>query len=248
MTFIIVPRSGWNARPWRERQSVSWTKRTGFVVHHSGAPANQSVRAIQDYQMDKRGWSDIGYNFLIGPDGRCFTGRDWGYVGAHATGYNTATIGVCLIGDYMTHMPTAAAISSLINLYDAANHIKGRKLALFGHREVGHTDCPGDQLFKWISSGAMENGSAAPNPGTPAPSMDHRPGTRELRHTAPAMSGADVRYVQRFVGPAHCGAADGSYGPHTRAGVLWYQGMRGLKPDGIVGPSTWRNMEVVWTG
>lgn len=68
------------------------------------------------------------------------------------------------------------------------------------------------------------------------------PGTRTLRLTNPMMYGDDVAYVQRFIGPRRCGKADGWYGNNTRSGVMWYQRMRGILVDGIVGPQTWSHI------
>ena len=33
------------------------------------------MKGIQNYHMDSRGWSDIGYNFLVGEDGRIYEVR-----------------------------------------------------------------------------------------------------------------------------------------------------------------------------
>ena len=41
-----------------------------------------------------KGWSDIGYSFLIGGDGRVYEGRGWGRVGAHTYGYNSRAYGI----------------------------------------------------------------------------------------------------------------------------------------------------------
>jgi hypothetical protein len=74
--------------------------------------------------------------------------------------------------------------------------------------------------------------------------VGHRPGSRELVVAAPRMSGDDVKFVQRFIGPKQCGAPDGFYGPNTHDGVIFYQKMRGIHVDGKVGPETWRNMGI----
>lgn len=82
--------------------------------------------------------------------------------------------------------------------------------------------------------------------GKPAPTkaIIPRPGTRVLTVTSPAMHGDDVLFVQRWIGAAHAGQADGIYGAKTRAGVLWYQKMRGITATGKVDKPTWRQMGV----
>lgn len=245
MTIHIIPRASWGARSPRAIQTANWSQRTGFVVHHSDGPQDQSVRTIQNFHMDTRGWSDIGYNFLIDFRGNIYEGRGWNRVGAHAKGYNTATIGVCVIGNYDAVLPSPAALSSLIQLYGEAQRLKGGKLGLFGHREVGSTDCPGDRLYAWVHADMR----AVPV-GSPPPPMTHRPGTRELAYASgsPIMEGPDVSFAQRYIGPAWCGPSDGRYGPNTADGVRRYQRMEGLAVDGRVGPHTWAKMGVRWTG
>lgn len=86
-----------------------------------------------------------------------------------------------------------------------------------------------------------------PKPPAPKPSA-HAPGTRVLESANPDMSGDDVQFAQRFIGPRHCGHADRFYGPTTTAGVKWYQRMRGIKADGKVGKVTWAQMGIRWHG
>lgn len=86
----------------------------------------------------------------------------------------------------------------------------------------------------------------APPPAVPVPSglPFFRNGTRVLHRTEPMMVGTDVLYVQKFIGPARMGKPDGWAGDNFRAGVRWYQRMRGLRDDGYVGRITWSNMGV----
>lgn len=44
-----------------------------------------------------RGWSDLGYHYVIFPDGQIMTGRPADRVGAHVLGYNPGKLGVLLI-------------------------------------------------------------------------------------------------------------------------------------------------------
>jgi hypothetical protein len=92
------------------------------------------------------------------------------------------------------------------------------------------------------------NVCAGPSPKPPAPGGNHAPGTRELKQANPQMTGDDVLFVQTFIGPKRCGPADKHYGPNTVSGVKWYQKMRGITADGVVGPKTWAQMGVKWRG
>lgn len=78
-------------------------------------------------------------------------------------------------------------------------------------------------------------------PDEPRPPGGIFAGGRVLRLTRPMMRGSDVEFVQRFIG-RRCGSPDGIFGGRTDKGVRWYQGMRGIRADGIVGPVTWRHM------
>lgn len=62
------------------------------------------------------------------------------------------------------------------------------------------------------------------------------PGERLLRLGS---AGNDVQVVQSHIGRERCGEADGYYGPKTESGVRWYQDMRGIMSDGVVGSETW---------
>ncbi|GAB3224087.1 hypothetical protein GCM10027447_12330 [Glycomyces halotolerans] len=169
----IISRSGWGARRPNSDIRTTWSRRTGFVVHHSGASAGQSVREIQNYHMDSNGWRDIGYNFLVDSDGKIYEGRGWTGIGAHVAGHNTATIGVCVIGDYRSTMPTQEARDAVARLYREANRRKGSTLSVFGHRDLGSTACPGGTLYGWVRSELAGYKPPAapkrPTTGTPAP-------------------------------------------------------------------------------
>jgi len=104
----IVSRKEWKARKPLDFQILPVTPTPYVVIHHGGLRSyccdkeacSAIVRSYQNFHMDDRGWSDIGYNFVIGEDGNVYEGRGWNYVGAHAPGYNTQSIGICIIGDF----------------------------------------------------------------------------------------------------------------------------------------------------
>lgn len=99
----------------------------------------------------------------------------------------------------------------------------------------------GESLAEW--RGQTSPPAPAPTPPVQPSQLPHfANGSRTLRLLDPQLRGTDVLWVQRFIGPARAGVADGIYGPGTTSGVRWYQGMRGLAVDGVVGPNTWRHL------
>lgn len=78
-------------------------------------------------------------------------------------------------------------------------------------------------------------------PAKPKP-VAHPAGSRKLRQALPVMTGDDVGFVQRWIGPARCGPADEDYGPRTVAGVRWWQATQKLKITGEMGSADWSRM------
>ena len=76
----------------------AWAERDidTIIIHHT---ASKDVSAyVIDQWHRERGWSGIGYHYVIREGGRVETGRDINKVGAHAKGRNTGSIGIALTG------------------------------------------------------------------------------------------------------------------------------------------------------
>ena len=109
-------------------------------------------------------------------------------------------------------------------------------------------------------AGTPCNPASVTHPVPPKPTVvPHAPGSRILRYEKAKpgerqtyQQGADVSFVQNFIGDAWMGLggkkADGVAGPKFKAGVMKYQKMRGIHVDGVVGPQTWANMGVKYKG
>ena len=104
--------------------------------------------------MDVRGWADIGYNFLIGGDGRIYEGRGWDKVGAHTYGLNRNSTGICLVGDFNKIHPTSQQVDSVFKLIELG--VKLNKISpdyrVVGQRQVMDTDSPGKNLFALMTA------------------------------------------------------------------------------------------------
>ena len=70
-----------------------------IVIHCSATQQGKeySVDTIREWHK-KRGFSDIGYHFIIHLDGTIEKGRPIEKPGAHAKGYNSDSVGICYIG------------------------------------------------------------------------------------------------------------------------------------------------------
>ena len=66
------------------------------------------------------GWPDIGYNYLVGEDGRAYEGRGWDTEGAHTYGYNDVAVAVSCIGDFTSRVPNDPAQMAIRNTFDCA--------------------------------------------------------------------------------------------------------------------------------
>jgi N-acetylmuramoyl-L-alanine amidase len=70
-----------------------------IVVHCSATTPTMDWRAADiDRAHRQRGWSRIGYHYVIPRDGTLEPGRAESDVGAHVQGHNRTSLGVCLIG------------------------------------------------------------------------------------------------------------------------------------------------------
>ncbi|KAH9375601.1 hypothetical protein HPB48_013815 [Haemaphysalis longicornis] len=63
-------------------------------------------------------WWDIGYNFVIGGDGRVYEGRGFGVEGAHTLGHNTDSLGIAFTGDYRHTRPSDKMLAAAQRLIE----------------------------------------------------------------------------------------------------------------------------------
>ena len=129
--------------------NFAWRGRTEEVILHHAEASSATVWDINQWHLDN-GWTGIGYHYYIRKDGSIYRGRPEWAVGAHATGHNDRSIGVCCEGAYMTETMPAAQLSALRALL---RDLMGRygALALRRHRDVNATNCPGDR-FPWAEA------------------------------------------------------------------------------------------------
>lgn len=115
---------------------------SAIVVHYSASP-DVSASTIRQWHLD-RGFSDIGYHFVIRSNGNIEAGRNVNIVGAHARGHNNYTVGICLTGsNSYSWYPTSSQITSLKRLIREIMNKQTNCKKIFLHRELNYTNCPG---------------------------------------------------------------------------------------------------------
>ena len=131
---------------------------TAIIVHCSATPEGRDYTVAQIRQWHlQRGFRDIGYHYVIYRDGTIHTGRPVAQAGAHCTGHNAHSIGVCYIGgvakDNKTPKDTRteAQKKSLANLLKRLHELYP-KATLHGHREFANKACPSFDVgeYQWL--------------------------------------------------------------------------------------------------
>ena len=162
----IISRSEWGARnPKYDYSNHPYFNK--MTLHHAAGwgaktldEGKAAVKSIQEFHQDGRGWSDIGYHFLVDMAGNIYQGRPETVLGAHVGGANTGNIGVCILGCYHppeTSIPCNDEMSydsekSLIQLYAWISDTYGvEPKVLKGHRDYfGNTSCPGNNVWSML--------------------------------------------------------------------------------------------------
>jgi N-acetylmuramoyl-L-alanine amidase-like protein/VCBS repeat protein len=168
----IYSRAQWGAdESIRDAGSLHYFEVHAGFVHHTVNANDYSrdevpgiIRSIYAYHTKSRGWSDIGYNYLVDRFGRIWEGRFGGIdrpvVGAHTLDYNDYAFAMSAIGNYETKQPTGAMVEAYGALFawklslhgvDASSpsQVVGARSfpAINGHRDAASTACPGRYLY-----------------------------------------------------------------------------------------------------
>jgi hypothetical protein len=256
---VIYSRAQWGANEsLRDKSSLRYgTIKTGFIHHtvnandYTAAQVPALIRGIYAYHTQTRGWSDIGYNFLVDRFGRIWEGRYGGVdrpvVGAHTLGYNEYSFAMSAIGNFEIAHPPQAVLDAYARLFawklslsniraDATRlWVKDRYLqAINGHRDVGRTACPGKYLYAKIPSirvaaQAIQNAAQTPVDPASLPVLPAPPGV-----PAPTQEPAAATPQPNLVLPARSRNLVGSSWPDFVA-KLSDGTIRIISTEGILG-------------
>ncbi|MEJ5913388.1 peptidoglycan recognition protein family protein, partial [Pseudokineococcus sp. 1T1Z-3] len=201
----IISRAQWGADESMARTASQNRTVTAMTIHHtassnaytSAAGAMAQLRSIYSYHTKTQGWSDIGYNFVVDKFGNIYEGRRGSItsnpVGAHASGFNTSTMGISALGNYEAARPSSAMVESISKVVawrlggqgldvtgrttltsagGSSRFRKGTQATLprvFGHGDVGYTACPGVYLNGQLSTIRAKAAAYVKSTSAPAP-------------------------------------------------------------------------------
>jgi len=147
----------------------------GIILHHPAMskeaierrPGSSMVNYFRDIHVNRFGWSDIGYHYVLNlntkGDWELYSGRPDYRSGAHCPGYNH-WIGICVCIDWpYGTLAEPAMYESLVQEMEGIASQKGFDLGketIHGHSSVYATKCPGkldvDRVINMVEANSKE--------------------------------------------------------------------------------------------
>ena len=146
----IVGQLTWNALKKAEKGELKKSSRTinEIIIHCTATPEGKdyTVDTIRQWHR-QRGFSDVGYHYIIHSNGQIDDGRDVNVAGAHCSGHNSHSIGIAYIGGMTADNKSAKDTrtdeqrTAIKRLLRALRSIYP-KAKIHGHRDFAAKACP----------------------------------------------------------------------------------------------------------
>lgn len=146
----IVGQLTWNALKKAEKGELKKSSRTinEIIIHCTATPEGKdyTVDTIRQWHR-QRGFSDVGYHYIIHYNGQIDDGRDVNVAGAHCSGHNSHSIGIAYIGGMTADNKSAKDTrtdeqrTAIKRLLRALRSIYP-KAKIHGHRDFAAKACP----------------------------------------------------------------------------------------------------------
>lgn len=209
----------------------------GCTIHWNGPGmgkyahknCDNRLRSMEQYHVEGNGWAGIGYNLIVCRHGHIFEGRGKGRVGAHAgasqIGGNSRWYGIqAMIGTGDEVTPELKQ-----GLKDAVKLCQkwGAGTKINGHRDHHATDCPGDELYRWVRNGMPLANVPKPREPIPLPEEEDMQDYTSLADSGttpvkvPAGEWVDISYDTEYQDPT------GSHGDSGQYPTILYGGSKG---------------------
>lgn len=141
---------------------------TNYIVIHCAATRpsmDVGVREIRQWHL-QRGFFEIGYHFVIRRNGVIEDGRKQDQLGAHVAGYNSESVGVCLVGGvpennvngFEANFTEAQMVSLKALVAKLQRDYPKAKVVGHHHLDSGKA-CPSFAVDQWMSTGVLKTSS-----------------------------------------------------------------------------------------
>ena len=166
----IKRRSSWGKIVPRTNNVVLDWGYDAVVIHHSGNQGYKAPHEIEKLHMNTRNYDDVGYHYMIHPNGTIYEGREIVYKGAHVRQANSGKIGILMMGDYdhqWWDLDDTLLKKHIATLKDIIKTLKKTFClkTLGGHKEflpAQNYRCPGSELMQIMNSLRKELSLNAP--------------------------------------------------------------------------------------
>jgi len=208
----------------------------------SSVPEHGNVNVIREWHL-KRGWTDIGYHYVIPFSGEVQIGRDIELDPAAQKGHNANSIAICVHGLRVNDFT--------VNQYNALVRLCGIidlecDVSFHGHCEVSDKSCPVfdyksvlglNNLGKISVHGQRSDSVKLFDTGMDVVSLQSKLNVYLMRiyqdrNSPPIIMSHILRKKESYI------TVDGIFGQQTQMMLMWFQENNGLCVDGILGPRT----------
>lgn len=171
----VIPRSAWTSSAIITSRCSLMNSVNKITVHHaaidnsnlqSSEDVKRRLASIRNEHINRRPepFADIGYHYIIDPQGRIWEGRPTKFQGAHVADRNENNLGIMLLGDFTKQQPTTAQINAMDSFVSSQMKRYGVPInRVYTHREIGKSTCPGANLQRYMDrtravGGRLRNG------------------------------------------------------------------------------------------
>lgn len=146
------------AEKFQERKTT-----TAIFIHCSATKPSMDIGATEIRKWHRnQGWVDIGYHYVIRRNGNIETGRPDNVAGAHVQGWNSRSVGICLVGGVSqedANKPEANFTDSQMkSLGELLTRLKKKypDAKIKAHHDVANKACPSFNVSLWLATGELK--------------------------------------------------------------------------------------------
>lgn len=127
---------------WKWSTSLSNRTSTQYIALHHAAAITCTAAQVDSWHK-ANGWSGIGYHFFVRKNGEIYRGRPLNKLGAHVSGMNYCSVGICAEGNYDAEKSMPAVQKNAIKELISYLKVIYPSASIVGHKEIEASDCPG---------------------------------------------------------------------------------------------------------